>query len=245
MKRLVKKRAVTYAEKIRLLLYQNIDCSRLVTYLKLSDFEVYNITDDNFESTIKKLISTRAVDICVVSHYSDDSLTPLTLIKQLNEDMPVIMLSDKSMHEDIIEAFDNGADDYIARPYNIEILIRRIKAKVKHLKLKAFSSEYYYELGSLIFDVDNRMLLGDDVTVRLTKRESAVLLMLCAHMGCPLDKQEILARVYGYTTEPTNNMYELLSTHISYLRKRFKVLEPRVKITIPKYGFVELTIDDA
>lgn len=146
----------------RILIYQDEDCKILVDYLVYNGFQVITSTENDILIKIRE----KNYDLCILSHYktTDASmrLKPLKFLRKSDDKIPVIMVSDKARYEYVIEAFDEGADDYVIRPYNIEELIRRIKAVLKRCGVRVRSIEPSYEIGDYLFNtVDKILTIGN------------------------------------------------------------------------------------
>lgn len=97
----------------RILIYQDEDCKILVDYLVYNGFQVITSTENDILIKIRK----KNYDLCILSHYktTDASmrLKPLKFLRKSDDKIPVIMVSDKAQYEYVIEAFDEGTDDYV------------------------------------------------------------------------------------------------------------------------------------
>ena len=114
----------------KILVYQDENCDVMVDYLTFYGFDIITSNEDNIVSKIKD----GGYDLCILSHYKSAIIGNLSLLKILRKTdklTPVIMVSDLSKYQFIIEAYDEGADDYIIRPYNLEILVRKINLILK------------------------------------------------------------------------------------------------------------------
>ena len=112
----------------RILIYQDEDCKILVDYLVYNGFQVITSTEKDILAKIRE----KNYDLCILSHYKTTDISmglkPLKFLRKSDNKIPVIIVSYKARYDYVIEAFDEGADDYVIWPYNIEELIRRIKA---------------------------------------------------------------------------------------------------------------------
>lgn len=218
----------------RILIYQDEDCKILVDYLVYNGFQVITSTESNILSKIRE----KDYDLCILSHYktTDASmrLKPLKFLRKSDDKIPVIMVSDKARYEYVIEAFDEGADDYIIRPYNIEELIRRIKAVLKRCGIRVRGTELSYKLGDYVFDVENKILIYGNVKTQLNNKLTKVLALLCTYKNELLPRKVIMQQVW---TDDNYFNKRSLDVHICMLRNMLK-MDNRIAIeTIRGVGY--------
>lgn len=180
----------------RVLVYQDEDCEMMTDYLAFQGFAVIPTTTAN----ILMKARTEKYDLCIVDHYASavpGDLKVLMALRRIDKHVPVIVMTSKSRHEFIIDAFNSGADDYIARPYNLDEVVCRIKALLKRCGIKTRGLEDVYRIGNYTFDVKEQELSIDDVRVRLTEKESRVLALLCAYKNELLPRKVIMQHVWS------------------------------------------------
>lgn len=152
----------------------------------------------------------------------------LTTIRNREVKTPVIMLSALNEVEDKIKGLETGADDYLAKPFKTTELVARLKALVRRPPIQEIK---VLEFGDLKFDISNRTLNG----IELTETEAEILKMLIKNPKLSVTKLQILAHVWGADSEHDENYVEV---YMSYLRKKLKKLNSKVKIkTIRGLGY--------
>lgn len=218
----------------RILIYQDEDCKILVDYLVYNGFQVITSTEKDILIKIRE----KNYDLCILSHYKTTDafmwLKPLKFLRKSNDKIPVIMVSDKARYDYVIEAFDEGADDYVIRPYNIEELIRRIKAVLKRCGVRVRSIEPSYEIGDYLFNTVDRILTIGDVKTHLNNKQSQVLALLCAYKNEKLPKKILLQQVW---TDDNYFNKRSLDVNMCILRSMLK-MDSRVAIeTIRGVGY--------
>lgn len=218
----------------RILIYQDEDCKILVDYLVYNGFQVITSTEDDILTKIKE----EEYDLCILSHYkATDASTGLQLLKFLRKSdnkIPVIMVSDKAQYEYVIKAFDEGADDYVIRPYNIEELIRRIKAILKRCGMRVKNIEPSYAIGDYLFNTVDKILTIGSVKTQLSNKQSQVLTLLCAYKNETLPKKILMQQVW---TDDNYFNKRSLDVHMCMLRSLLK-MDSRVAIeTIRGVGY--------
>lgn len=181
---------------IKILVYQDEGSNIMAEYLELNSFKV--ITTD--ESNAIEQIENSIYDLCVISHYKSRTIGDLRLLKairRLNRNIPVIIVSDLSKYQFIIEAYKEGADDYIIKPYNPNILIYKIKAIIERCGLRAKKIKSVYEIGDYTFDtVNNTITDNNGIKTKIQDKNSQVLALLCAYKNEILQTDEIMCRLW-------------------------------------------------
>ncbi len=161
--------------------------------------------------------------------------------------VPVIMLTARAQDEDIIAGFGQGADDYVAKPFSVQVLINRVKAVLRRSKphpeqLPAGGSSY--RIQGAVFDAELNEIVGHEMRVKLTPTESRILHLLFLHEGQVLSAERIMERIWGYDSESDVNV---IKTHIRHLREKISSLpnSPAPIRTLPGVGYVVNQSDDS
>ena len=136
-----------------------------------------------------------------------------TLCKKIKESSttPVLILTAKSSVKDQIESLELGADEYVSKPFDNEVLLLRIKNildKAEHAK--------FYEVGNLTLVPDKLIALVDDKDIDLSRKEYQVLELIVTNRGSVVSKDQIVKEVWG--TLPENS--RTVDTHIKTLRQK-------------------------
>lgn len=147
---------------------------------------------------------------------------------------PVIVLSVRNSEEDIIRALENGANDYLTKPFRSGELIARIRAAIR-LGLEKKDSPLL-EFGSLSIDMINHIVRKNDEIVRLTATEFSLLTLLARNHGRVLTHQFILKEIWGYGYQEQT---QYLRVFIAQLRKKIEdnPLSPSLLITESGIGY--------
>ena len=163
-------------------------------------------------------------------------------IRALDEHIPIIFLTAKTMQEDTLEGFKTGADDYITKPFKMEELLARVQAVLRRVgKQEEVEGEpYRFQLGSYEFDHRDRVLSRNGETAELTSKENDLLLLLCRKKNQLLEREEALKAVWGddgYFSGRSMDVY------ITRLRKYLKQ-DPNIRIdNVHGQGF-QLTVKE-
>lgn len=149
-------------------------------------------------------------------------------IRQVNEEVPIVFLTAKSMKEDKVEGFKIGADDYLTKPFSMEELQLRIDAILRRYRsgVKVKKEQNEFEFGIFHFDHKLQVLKFEDGEIRLTSKESDLLKMLCENINDVMEREDALKRIWresNYFTARSMDVY------ITKLRKYLKV-DPSLEI---------------
>ena len=211
-------------------------------YLELNDFDVELARDG-----ILGLAAFRRkkFDICLldVMMPNMDGFTLAEEIRNVDPDVPLFFLSAKSMKDDIMNGYKLGADDYITKPFDSEILLQKIKAVLKRNnemeeKKHAITE---WQLGKMHFNSKLRNLKIGDLDLTLSPKESELLTMLAEYKNDLLPRDIALKRIWGSDTYFNGRSMDV---YIAKLRKYLKN-DPSVEIVnIHGNGF-RLVVPDA
>src|SRR6201994_679485 len=181
------------ASKARILLCeddQNLG-KVLKHYLELNDFEVVLERDGRLGLAA---FQREKFDLCLldVMMPNMDGFQLAKSIRDVDPDIPLFFISAKTMKEDIIQGYKLGADDYITKPFDSEVLLLKIRAILKRnddLNKEADNKEF--EMGSYHFNPKLRELGHKGQTQTLSPKENELLKMLAEHMN------DLLPREHG------------------------------------------------
>jgi two-component system KDP operon response regulator KdpE len=150
--------------------------------------------------------------------------------------VPVIALSDRDLEEDIVQALDGGAEDYLTKPFGASELAARIRVALRHSMPEAGNGfAPSVEVGPLKVDFINRQISLNGVAVHLTPREFTLLAILVKHAGNVVTHEQLRYEILGAPTRSD----ALLRAHIAHLRKKLEPdpAKPHLFITKPGLGY--------
>ncbi len=157
-----------------------------------------------------------------------DGFTLAKEIRAIDQEVPILFLTAKSMKEDTLEGFNAGADDYMTKPFSMEELLARINAITRRLKGEDDERDKgIYAIGNVQFNFNKQLLeMPDDRTQKLTTKESELLKLLCTANNGILERQHALNAVWG-----DDNYFNgrSMDVYITKLRKYFKTY-PEIEI---------------
>lgn len=158
------------------------------------------------------------------------------ILKKLREwyTKPVIVLSVRDSEKDIVSALDNGANDYLTKPFRSGELLARIRAALRSATDKPENSILVF--GALSIDLQNHTVRKNDEILKLTSTEFLLLSLLAKNQGRVLTHQYILKEIWGYGyTEQT----QYLRVFVAQLRKKIEdnPSKPKILITVSGIGY--------
>ncbi|MEI8132851.1 MAG: response regulator transcription factor [Leptolinea sp.] len=153
-------------------------------------------------------------------------------------DVPIIFVSSSAEPEDILRAFNAGADDYITKPFHGGILLARMHAVLDRYKNQtSFPCQTEVNCGNLKIDIPRRQVMLDGIEVYLSETEFNLLLELAKNQGQVLLHDQLLTSVWGpkYRQE-----IDYLRSYIHMLRRKLesKPQHPRLIISKPGVGYM-------
>lgn len=192
----------------------------LRNYLELNDFVVELARDG-----ILGLAAFRRekFDICLldVMMPNMDGFTLAEEIRNVDPDIPLFFLSARSMKEDQLTGYKLGADDYITKPFDSELLLHKIKAILKRNQElhEKQHSQVEFIVGSYHFNSKLRILKHGATAQTLSPKENELLLMLCEYKNDLLPRELALKRIWGSDTYFNGRSMDV---YIAKLRKYLK-----------------------
>jgi len=208
----------------------------LKDYLALND---YNVTHakDGIEGLI--MFKNNDFDLCIldVMMPRKDGFSLAQDIRSSNKEIPIIFLTAKTLKEDVLRGYQVGADDYLNKPFDSEVLLFKIKAILqrKESDTSAENEQFEFEIGSFFFNSKLRHLsVGDNEPQKLSPKESKLLKMLALHKNDLMPRELALTKIWrddNYFTSRSMDVY------IAKLRKYLRIDESVEILNIHGEGF--------
>ncbi|QDW91674.1 response regulator [Staphylococcus chromogenes] len=152
------------------------------------------------------------------------------------KDTPIIMITAKGEIYDKVVGLDNGADDYIVKPFEIEELLARMRALVRRYGEESHSNTDIINIDGLIIDKHAFSVSFESQNIELTKTEFDLLLVLAENKNHVLQREQILDHVWGYESAVETNVVDV---YIRYLRNKLKPIGKQKLIeTVRGVGYV-------
>ncbi|MCI5722152.1 MAG: response regulator transcription factor [Firmicutes bacterium] len=163
----------------------------------------------------------------------EDGLSILKRLRSDNEtrNLPIIMVTAKSTEIDTVKGLDQGADDYITKPFGIMELMSRVKAILR--RVKKDESEDVLRYKNIVLDQDRRLCTLDGEKVELTFKEYELLKLFLNNTGIVLTRDSIMASVWGYDFTGESRTVDM---HIKTLRKKLGAAGGMI-VTVRNVGY--------
>jgi len=200
----------------------------LKDYLTMNDYEVTHAKNgmEGFEK-----FKRGDFDLCILDVMMPykDGFTLAKEIREKNEDVPIVFLTAKAMKEDVLKGYKVGADDYLNKPFDSEVLLMKIKAIMqrKATDSLADSKQFEFTIGDFHLNSKLRFLtFKDDQPIKLSPKENELLRLLALHENDLMPRELALTKIWrddNYFTSRSMDVY------IAKLRKYLKV-DPNVEI---------------
>ncbi len=215
----------------------------LKDYLALNDFDV-TLAKDGIEGLIE--FRNGSFDLCIldVMMPRKDGFSLAKDIRGLSEDVPIIFLTAKTLKEDVLKGYQSGADDYLNKPFDSEVLLYKIKAIIQRKDSEKNTEEEIteYTIGDFKFNSRLRHLTyKDDAPIKISPKEMKLLKMLIAHKNDLMPRELALTKIWreeSYFTSRSMDVY------IAKLRKYLKKDSKLEIVNIHGEGF-RLLIDES
>tara|TARA_A200000113_G_C8846803_1_gene348894 strand:- start:956 stop:1666 length:711 start_codon:yes stop_codon:yes gene_type:complete len=193
----------------------------LKDYLILNDYFVV-LAKNGIEGMEK--FQKENFDLCILDVMMPfkDGFTLGKEIREKNETIPLFFLSAKTLKEDVLRGFKIGADDYLTKPFDSEVLLAKIKAILNRISFFNVpeSDVYEFEIGKFKFNSKLRFLTyGEEESVKLSPKENQLLRLLVLHVNDLLPRELALNKIWrddNYFTSRSMDVY------IAKLRKYLK-----------------------
>ena len=165
-----------------------------------------------------------------------DGFTLAEEIRVLDQKIPILFLTAKSLKEDVIKGFKIGADDYVKKPFSVEELIARVDAILRRsgAVVNEDNTQCIFQIGDLSFDSDFQILKTLKEEIKLTDKESGILAELCRNQDQITDRSSLLIKVWGDDSFFNSRS---LDVYITKLRKYLKNDTNIELVTVRGKGF--------
>lgn len=146
----------------------------------------------------------------------------ITLLKKLREnrktsDLPIMMLTAKGTEYDKVIGLDNGADDYMTKPFGMMELVSRIKALIRRTKTKTVEDDAVYHMGELSVCPSKYSVIANGEQIVLTLKEFELLCLFIKNVGTVFTRDKLLNTIWGYDFDGESRTVDV---HIRTLRQK-------------------------
>lgn len=168
----------------------------LKSYLEINEYEVTWVDDGKF--AVDKFKNGN-YQICILDVMlpNVDGFTIGSEIRKTDKDIPMVFLTAKTLKEDILKGYNVGADDYITKPFDTEVLLCKIEAIIKRQSTQPANDEVIFTIGTYVFDSKLRYISREGVKQKLSPKESDLLKLLCQNKNELLQREIALRKIWG------------------------------------------------
>jgi len=182
--------------------------SVLKSYLEINDF-IVDLVDDGKYAV--EQFRKGAFDLCILDVMLPhvDGFTIATEIRSMNSTIPMIFLTARKLKEDLLKGYGVGADDYITKPFDTDILLCKIKAIISRRDMQDGTRDIY-EIGRYIFNSKLRTLTVGNDEKKLSPKEGQLLEMLAMAPNSLVTREAALKKIWGtddYFTARSMDVY--------------------------------------
>ncbi|MEY4655717.1 MAG: DNA-binding response regulator MtrA [Actinomycetota bacterium] len=161
----------------------------------------------------------------------------IEICKEIREvsGVPIIMLTARTDDTDMIRGLEAGADDYVTKPYKTEVLVSRIRARLRPIKSKS-TAHPIVTIGPVEMDTLSHEVRKGDQKISLTPLEFKLLLTLASHPNEVFTREMLLEQVWEYTYKADTR---LVNVHVQRLRSKIEddPENPRLVLTVRGWGY--------
>ncbi len=170
--------------------------SVMKSYLELNDYQVTWVDDGKY--ALSKFRAGK-YQICILDVMlpNVDGFTIGSEIRSIDKDIPMIFLTAKNLKEDILKGYQLGADDYITKPFDSEVLLCKISAIIKRQSTGPVREEVFFSIGSYQFDSKLRQIIRENQVQKLSPKEADLLKLLCQNRNELVPREMALRKIWG------------------------------------------------
>jgi len=182
--------------------------SVLKSYLEINDYEVDLVDDGKLAVDVFR---KGVYDLCILDVMLPhvDGFTIAQEIRSMNQSIPIVFLTAKKLKEDLLRGYGVGADDYVTKPFDTDILLAKIKAIIARREIQDGSKDIY-EIGRFIFNAKLRTLTIEGQERQLSPKEGQLLEMLAVSPNALVSREAALKKIWGtddYFTARSMDVY--------------------------------------
>ena len=201
------------SEKNILLVEDDVNFGAILNdFLKLHSYNV-TLAKNGIEGLEKFKKNDFGLCILDVMLPFKDGFTLAKEIREINKDVPLFFLTAKTLKDDMLKGYKIGADDYLTKPFDSDILLLKIKSIFKRKKITSSDSDtqYLYRFGDFSFNSKLRTLVyKDESNVKPSPKESQLLKLLLIHLNDLMPRELALVKIWNddnYFTSRSMDVY--------------------------------------
>lgn len=179
--------------------------------------------EDGLEHALSAIYDAILLDIMLPKM---NGFQVLSKLREQKISTPVIMLTAKADVDDKVKGLDDGADDYLTKPFETKELLARIRAVTR--RKEPFVSEKM-TFGNLSLDKMNLNISSESKEIKVSLKEYLILELLIKNVGQVISKERFIEHIWGFDFD---GEYNIVEVYISFVRKKLKSIRSNVKIVV-------------
>lgn len=197
------------------------DIRDLISFqLKTEGHEVMAV--ESVDKAISLTETVDQIDLFIIDWMLPGIMSGLDFTKKLRNhpkyaETPIIMVTALTQPENIVAALDSGADDFITKPFDLNVLQARVRVQLRNSNKENKTNSNLFECGSLSIDTDKCRVVIDKQEILLTSTEYKILSLLTSKPGHVFTREQFIKNIQGETIFVTGRT---IDTHIAGLRKK-------------------------
>jgi DNA-binding response OmpR family regulator len=161
-----------------------------------------------------------------------DGMTVARKLREQRNQTPVLMLTARDAASDVVRGLDSGADDYLTKPFSIDVLLARLRAVSRR---GSIPQPMCLKVADVVLDPARHLVTRGGEALSLTPREYKLLELFMRNPGRAISRDTILESVWGFGTEVSENTVEVFMRH---LRLKVDTREPKLIHTVRGFGYM-------
>lgn len=189
--------------------------------LRVEGYEV-TLAGDGLRGEAAALTGQHDLIILDIMLPGRDGFSVCSRLRKAGINTPVLMLTARGSDIDIVAGLRQGADDYMAKPFDMNVLLARVEALLRRATMASSAlaeegEQPRYQFGTFLLDLDKRELYLDDDPVLLSAQEYRLLEYLVRRPNKVLSRDQIMDEVWSYSSEATSRTVDV---HVAKLRQK-------------------------
>ncbi len=195
------------------------------------EMQQYTVTVAHDGNEGLEIAMTEGIDLVIldINLPGMDGYTLCDMLRKSGKNVPVLMLTARSKQDEVVRGLNLGADDYLTKPFDLDVLLARVRALMRR---QGGEKSPVLTSGSITLDTNTRNVTRGEKNVVLSPKEYALLEYLMRHKGTVQDRPSILSHVWG--NADALMFSQTVDVHIAYLRK--KIGKSSIE-TVPGVGY--------
>ena len=203
--------------------------ANMKAFLEMQQFTV-SVAHDG--TTGLEFAMTEGIDLVIldINLPGMDGYTLCDMLRRNGKNIPILMLTARSKQEEVVKGLNLGADDYLTKPFDLDVLLARVRAL---LRRQGVEKAPVLVSGAITLDTNAREVTKGKKKIPLSPKEYALLEFLMRNKGVVQDRPTILSHVWG--NADSLMFSQTVDVHIAYLRK--KIGKSTIE-TVPGAGYM-------